>query len=37
MMQVKKFPDHVDTLPPFNARHVQKKKKKFMHSMPISA
>ena len=27
MMQVKKFPDHVDTLPPFNARHVQKKKK----------
>ena len=36
-MQVKYFPDHhVDTLPPFDARHVQKKKKKqkkkFMHS-----
>ena len=27
MMQVKKFPDHVDTRPPFNARHVQKKKR----------
>ena len=25
-MQVKKFPDHVDTFPPFDARHVQKKK-----------
>ena len=25
-MQVKKFPDHVDILAPFDARHVQKKK-----------
>lgn len=39
-MQVKKFPDHhVDTLPPFDARHVQKKKKRIhaLHAWPASA